>query len=249
MNHNPFTIGLDILSEEYGNSFVDSQKYFGQVSRHLVGLASVIEECSDNWRPTVSELLDLLPESKATNELVSSGLSYGVAKYIGLDFPGPAILLYGAALNTIGSAPNTELKETISIAEDILQRNNLLDNIHVKKTLEAAYQRASFDKVSKMLRDEFKQGIIDSGIEVKDIDSLVKDIVNVTHDVRHKGLIERLVWKHDSIRFGGSSTDIGYIHKIEKVEFEDDKLRDLLPYANLGCAYSIYRRIISRKKK
>jgi len=248
MKHKQFSLGLGILSEEYQKLFVDDSKYSGQVSRHLVGLASIIEECNKTWRPSVSDLLKLLPESEETNELVSAGLAFCVAQFIGLDFPGPAILLYGAALNTIGKEPNIELDESISKAKNILTESKLLDNEHINSVINAAIERASFDKVSKMLRDEFRQGIFDSGVEIGDIEQLVRDIVNATHDVRHKGLIERLVWTHKTISYGGSSTDAGYMHRIDKVEFKNDKLRDLLPYANLGCAYSIYRRIDERRK-
>jgi len=248
MKHKQFTLGLGILSEEYKKSFVDDNKYSGQVSRHLVGLASIIEECNKTWRPPVSELLKLLPESEETNELVSAGLSFCVAQFIGWDFPGPAILLYGAALNTIGNEPNIELDESITNAKVILKENNLLDNSQIKRVINAASERASFDKVSKMLRDEFRQGIIDSGLEINEIEQIVRDIVNATHDVRHKGLIERLVWTHKTISYGGSSTDAGYMHRIDNVEFKNDKLRDLLPFANLGCAYSIYRRIEERRR-
>lgn len=107
-------MGLEILSQNYRKLFVDESKYSGRVANHLAGLAAAIEYSHEDWRPTVSELLDLLEKSESINEIVAAGMVYGSALIIGQDYPGPAILLYGAALNVIGSAPNVKLNDAIN---------------------------------------------------------------------------------------------------------------------------------------
>jgi hypothetical protein len=240
-------MGTEILSSEYRISFVDDLKYDGRVANHLSGLAAAIEDSHETWRPTVSELLSLLPESDSTNALVASGMAYGSAKSIEIDFPGPAILLYGAALNVIGSSPNTALSNSILIAEEKLITEGLGEDPDIRIMLHAAKERASFDKVSQMLRDEFRHGLLDSGFDEETVSEVVPKIVSATHDVRHKGLIERLYWTHRTEDYGGSSTDAAYLHQIEEVEFKDDILRSLLSYAAIGCSFSILRRIKDRR--
>lgn len=241
-------MGVGILSHDYRVVFVDNPKYSGRVSDHLAGLAVSIEDSHDSWRPTVSELLSLLPESPESNSIVAAGMAYGSAKAIGHDYPGPAILLCGASLNTIGSAPNVELESAISAAKEILIEKGINQDPDIKELVNAATQRASFDKVAKMLQDEFSQGLRDSGkFEDSTILDIVPKIVNITHDVRHKGLIERITWKNLEIEVGGTSTNAGYMIQIDEIVFVDDELRDLLPYAMTGCAYSILRRLEDRR--
>jgi hypothetical protein len=237
-----------LLSKDYRAIFVDDPKYSGRVSTHLAGLASAIEDSHQNWKPTVSELVALLPKSDESNALVAAGMAYGAAKQMMADYPGPAILLFGAALNAIGTAPYTELQWVIEQAEAILKANGLDSREEIRKTVQAAKERASFDKVSQMLRDEFTLGLKDSGkyTETK-IEEVVPKIVKVTHDVRHRGLIERLRWKNLVVEEGGSSTNIGYFHEIDEVIFTDDLLQELLEYAQVGCAFSILRRFENRR--
>lgn len=241
-------MGIYILSADYQLIFVDDPKYEERVAHHLCGLAAVIEACNDSWRPTVSQLLELLPQSDSTNAIVSAGMAYGAGYSIEKEFPGPAILLYGAALNVIGSAPNTDLAISISKAKRKLEESPLANDQDLKVLIRAATERASFDKVSQMLRDEFTNGLTDSGLYRREfIDDIVPKIVKVTHDVRHKGLIERLFWKRKTVGYGGSSTDVGFMHLIKEVEFIDDELRNVLPYAQQGCAFSIFQRLNDRR--
>lgn len=241
-------MAIEILSSSYREGFIDQSKYSGRVSNHLAGLASAIEDSHDDWRPTVSELLGLLPRAESTNAIVAAGMSYGAAKSIGDDYPGPAILLYGAALNVIGSAPNVELNAAIARSKDKLNEYSLMEDHDIREIIEAAKQRASFDKVSQMLRNEFASGLKDSGrFDDELIADVVPKIVNVTHDVRHKGLIERILWKNLVIEVGGTSTDAGYMHEIDEVVFTDDLLRELIVYAQVGCAFSILQRMEERR--
>jgi hypothetical protein len=164
------------------------------------------------------------------------------------DFPGPAILLYGAALNAIGSALNTELDSAIDKASEIFDHAGLSDNEHIKALVGAAKERARFGRVSQMLRDEFSAGMEASGeFDQSEIPELARQIVDVTHDVRHKGLIERLRWRHKTEEVGGTDTDAGYLVEIDEIEFTDDLLRDLLLPAQLGCAYAIKKRLDERR--
>ena len=55
----------------------------------------------------------MLPPSELSNKIVLSGAANGSARLIQDDYHPPALLLYIAALNVIGSAPQTELREII----------------------------------------------------------------------------------------------------------------------------------------
>ncbi len=241
-------MSLYLLTPAYQERFVDDPKYGGRVAVHLAGLASAIEDSDPTWRPTASQLVLLLPKSEESNALVAAGMAYGAAKRMMSDYPGPAILLFGAALNVIGSAPNTELQGIIKRAESVMAAKGLGTNEDIKQIIRAAKERAEFDKVSQMLRDEFSQGLKDSQKYSEDkINEVVPNIVRVTHDVRHRGLIERLQWKNIIVEEGGSSTNIGYIREIDEIIFTDDLLQELLECAQVGCAFSILRRLKMRR--
>ena len=221
-----------ILSREYQASFVDDPKYAGRVATHLAGLASAIEDSHLSWRPTVSRLVSLLPKSEQSNSVVAAGMAYGAGKNILNYYPGPAILLFGAALNVIGNSPNIELQESINRSKIILAESHLDQNEDITQLLLAAEQRASFDKVSQMLRGEFSQGLRDSGkYNNEKIKDVTRKIVNITHDVRHRGLIERIEWKKIKVEEDGSSTNTGYFHEIDEIIFGDDLLQELGRYA------------------
>ena len=243
------SLSLMPISKEYASSFVDDLRFRGRPADHLSGLAAVAEDTDPTWRPTVSELARLLPPSQESNALLAAGTAYGAAKLIAEDFPGPSILLYGAALNVIGIAPQTELQDSISRAEQAIDKAGLLADGDVKLLVAAARERARFDKVTQMLKQEFTQGLQASGTySASEIDDVVPKIVSVTHDVRHKGLIERIEWANTYMSVGGSSTDAGYLIKLDEIEFKDDKLRALLPYAKVGCAFSIAKRLQERRR-
>lgn len=243
-------MGLEILSQNYRKLFVDESKYSGRVANHLAGLAAAIEYSHEDWRPTVSELLDLLEKSESINEIVAAGMVYGSALIIGQDYPGPAILLYGAALNVIGSAPNVKLNDAINRSKVKLKELDLTENQDIRDLIIAAEERASFDRVNKMLKDEFAEGLRDSGtLDEKFIQEVVPKIVAVTHDVRHKGLIERIRWSKLQVEVPGSSTMAGYMYEIDQIIFTDDELREIIGYAQIGCAFSILRRMEERRER
>ena len=132
---------VSLLSSTYAATFIDDEKYSGRVSTHLTGLASAVEDSHPDWRPTVSQLVVLLPESEASNAIVASGMAYGPAKQIGNEFPGPAILLFGAALNVLGSAPNTEMLEAIERSRGKIQASGLHTDEDIKLLVRAAEER------------------------------------------------------------------------------------------------------------
>jgi len=239
---------VKLISEDYARKFLDDLKYKGHAQRQLEGLAAIVEDTDPSWRPFISELVALLPPSPSSNCLLVAGTAYGCAKMIQEDFPGPAILLYGAALNSIGSESNTKLAIAIENANHILDSAGLLNNDDIKILVRAAKERAKFDRVSQMVQDEFSKGMAASGkFNQSLIPELSKEIVSVTHDVRHKGLITRIHWRYKTQEAGGSDTDIGYLRKIDEVEFIDDRLSNLIFPAQIGCAYAIKARLDERR--
>jgi len=178
-----------ILEPDYDGVF-DDVRFPLEANMLLRGLAAVIQDSHPTWRPRVSELVKLLPQSEQSNALMLAGSAYGAARAIQDRFPGPAILLYGAALNVAGSAPQIQLRSSIESAEEKLKSFSCLDDPDIRELVRAAKERASFDKVSEMLRQEFSSGLRRSGKYNDDeIAYAVPRIVSATHDVRHMGLV------------------------------------------------------------
>jgi hypothetical protein len=227
-----------LLSNDYSSTFVDDAKYEGRPAKYLEGLACAIQDGHTSWRPSISELISLLLKAECANAIVASGMAYGAAKSVAEWFPGPAILLFGAALNVLGTAPNVELQEAITKARELLEEHGLASQPEIGEVLRAAKERATFDKVSQMLREEFSNGLRASGrYEESRITDVAVKIVKVTHDVRHKGLIERIrIEDYIDVREGATSTDIGWLRRVDAVNFTDDLLRELTSYAQIGCA-------------
>ena len=101
--------------------------------------------------------------------------------------------------------------------------------------------------VTRMLQQEFSLGLRSSGLyEDKVIEGYVQKIVNITHDVRHKGLIERIFWVSNDYSSPQSSTDTTWIHE-DGVIFKDDELRNLVQPAQVGCAFRILNKIENLK--
>lgn len=181
-----------ILEESYEKIFVDVRIYSPVTVSFLRGLAAAIQDAHPSWRPNISELAEILKscDVKYRNCLLNAGASYGAAKLIG---PGPAILLLGAAIQAIGegSYPNRELEERIVAAESKLEAHGLKKDEDLKAVINAAKERASFDKVSELMRTEFRKGLESAGYPQERIDIVVPRIVKITHDVRHRGVINK----------------------------------------------------------
>ena len=252
----------DILSEEYAERFVDTDRYDWRTEDFLRGLAAAIQDSNLEWRPGLTELVELLPPASASNRLVLAGAAYGSGKSIKEKYPGPSILLFGAALNAIGSEPQVELEEAIAAALPKLKEASVLEDPDVAEIVRAAKERARFDKVGAMLRSEFAAGLQLAGkYTIEEIDDVVPKIIRVTHDVRHKGLIDRFGWAVASLdgeKFSAdprqvkekrSSTSIEYLHEEGQIIYTKSWLEDLIPYAQEGCAYAISSRMLKRNEE
>ena len=250
-------MNIDILNKDYDSEFND-KNYQAPIPMLLKGLAAAIQDSHPAWRPTLSELATLLRSAKDPSGIVLAGSAYGAAKAIKDDFPGPSILLFGAALNVIGSAPQIELNKNIDAAEKKLKESSLYEDTDIKMVLQAAKQRAKFDKVGEMLKQEFTNGLKKTcKYTDEQIAEVVPKVVNITNDVRHKGLIVRFYWScvdsdfssiETNIPISKSSTDISFLHQENRIIFDDSELRKLIPYAQEGCAYAILSRMEDCRK-
>ncbi|MCH7484284.1 MAG: hypothetical protein IIA90_03945, partial [Chloroflexi bacterium] len=117
--------------------------------------------------------------------------TYGTGKQLRSPFPAVAILLFCSALNNVGDAPNTKLKELIARAEETITEAGLDDDESVKSVIQAAHERASFDRVTKMLRSEFYDGLKSTGHYTEEnLNQIVRNIIQVGHAARHEALID-----------------------------------------------------------
>ena len=225
----------------------------------LDGLGHAWADAGGEPRLSDEQVIDLLPESEETNRLALAGYAYGAAEKLSGEYPGAAILLLGAALDSIGSAPRTKLDEQVKKIRRLLKEQSLLDDPDVLAVVDAAQTLSSFDRVTQKMKMEFSQGLQESGKYPENgIDDLVEEIVKVTHAVRHKGLLQRFyiaprqaspnssfiqVIDQSEIQ---SSSDAGFIYEPDNFEIVEDRLATLVIPARIACAYQISRRLRDR---
>jgi len=247
-----------ILSPEYEAIFIDDRTLPPSTVPLLRGLAAAIQDSHSDWRPKLSELVNLIRGTKQEVALVNAGGAYGAAKQIKDMYPGPSLLLFGAAINAIGKLSNVELQKAIKNAEEKLKQASMPDDVDIKATLESAKERASFERVSEMLRHEFAEGLRRTKkYDETKINEVVKKIVNVTHSVRHEAVIDRFGWdKAKVIQIGQDTvyfcdlipesdefTDIFSQHSQNYAWHGKSFFQDLIPYAQDGCAQAILQRL------
>jgi len=243
----------EILSPSYERDFVDTHDYAPTTVFYLRGLAAAIQDSHISWRPKLSELIKLLREKNEAQRIAASGASYGAAKQIKDYYPGPAILLFCAAVDAIIDAPQTELKGQIEKAEQRIRNARIDGNEDIKISLKAAYERASFDNVTQKIRGALIEGLMSSGkYEEETIKEKVQGIVNTSHDVRHRALVDRcgwhVAWCVDGVYFCDATkikdhkeyTDL-FSRKPagDNLMFGKSFLNGLMPYAQDGCAFTI----------
>jgi hypothetical protein len=225
----------------------------------LDGFGQAWIDATGKSKPSDDQLIDLLPESDETNRLALAGYAYGVANKLSSEYPGAAILLLGAALDSIGSAPRSELREQVQRVRTLLKNESLTDDPDVAAVLNAAQTLSNFDKVTQKMKAEFAQGLKESGsYQENDIEELVEEIVNVTHAVRHKGLVQRFfISRRRSSRPSGtiyvfehedqqSSSNASFIDDADEYEIVEDRLSKLVSPAQTACAHQISRRLQNR---
>jgi hypothetical protein len=184
-----------IISEEYKAKFIDDRSYSSTAHDMLQGLAAVMEDETDEWRPTMTELIQFIPHDQYGERLVKAGHAYGAGKQLRSSFPALAILLFCSALNRIGNAPNTELRESITRAKKIIKEAGLDEDESLKSVIQAAYEWTDFDKVTQMLRNEFRDGLQSTGrYSDEALNQIVRDIVRVGNEARHEALIDIMDW-------------------------------------------------------
>lgn len=185
----------DLIPDDYKEVFFDDMSYPPSTGWMLKCLASAIVDENPDWRPTMTELIGIIPMNDFGKNLIMAGHAYGAGRQIKNRFPASAILLFCSAVNALGEAPQVELKGAIEEAKELFGTMGLLKNDAVKQVLLAAKDRARFDKVNQMLKDEFKRGLLRTGRYTnKQLDEIVPRIVATGHQARHDALISQHVW-------------------------------------------------------
>lgn len=233
------------------SSYASPEQY---ATAAINGLSEAIQDSQHNWNPTREDLLSILKPSEDTNKIILASFAYAVAKKLSCEYHGPAILLFGAAVDILGSNPRTELANTIKSAKTKIKNTSLHKDPDIKAMIDAASRFADLDKVSEKLRQEFSAGLKQSGkYSDEDIQIWVPRIVNVTHDVRHKGIIYRFSWEfrveNENTGKDRSSSDVGFLNAPEKVVFTGNLLEDILEPAKLGCANVIFKKADQLRNK
>jgi hypothetical protein len=184
-----------IISAAYKGRFIDDHSLSPNAQEMLQGVAAVLEDETDNWRPTLTELLKVIPHNDFGERLIKAGYAYGIGKQLRGHFAAPSILMFCSALNRIGEAPNVKLKDQLSAAQKKIDNAGLSNDEEIQSIIQAAKERASFDKVSEMLRNEFRKGLIrKGGYSGEELEQIVHKIVNIGHHARHDALIDVIEW-------------------------------------------------------
>ena len=246
-----------ILEQCYEERFIDDTSYPPTTALQLRGIAAAIQHSHAIWRPTLSELIALIRPLANGRAYVAAGGAYGAAIQIGEQFPGAAILLFGAALNAVGDLPDVDLHSAIASCIEKLATYGLVQDRDISAVLEAARQRAQFDKVGEMLRRDFRAGLVACGRYASDhIDKLVPRIVNATHRVRHDAVVDLEGWAEMNgtggiyiadgrkIQDRPEFTDPFFqVTHPEKMMFGKPLFNELLGPARDGCSFSLMLRV------
>ncbi len=165
---------------------VETDKYYKD---RISNLAKVFIYSSYSWKPNEQELDKLFSPrvgQESVQKLFDSADIFVIATSIERKFPGPAILLYVAAVEAFLEGPDTELKSQIHEAKDIFDKLRISGDPNVKAVVAAASERAQFAKVTSFVKKEFEKGICAAGYPQKDSTGLAKRIVRASNDVRHR---------------------------------------------------------------
>lgn len=230
------------------SSYASPEQY---ATAAINGLSEAIQDSQHNWDPTPKELLSILKPSEDTNKIILASFAYAVAKKLSCEYPGPAILLFGAAIDILESNPRTELADKIQSAKTKIRDASLQEDPDIKEMINGASEFAKLDKVSEKLRQGFSAGLKQSSkYSDEDIKNLIPRIVEATHAVRHKGIIYRFGWnfsvKEDKDR---GSSDASFFQSPKEVIFTGDLLKDLLEPAKIGCANVISKKAVQLRNR
>ena len=245
-----------ILSPEYEARFVDTQVYPPSTPFMLRGLAAALQDAGSSWTPVVSDLALILQPVAARDDLVACGGAYGAAKSIQTTYPGPSLLLYGAIVNRMYQQEDAQLDASIQTAQSAIHSAGLADNPDVARLIDAARERARMGRVSETMRNAFAEGMQLSGrYKPEQAADLARRLVDSTHDVRHRAIIDKMAWL-DIHPIGGHY----FVHNRMIEQFGDtDPFQEappapatragsslftvLVPHAQTACAFLITRQL------
>jgi hypothetical protein len=184
-----------ILAPEYEKRFIDTTNYPPSTGFYLRGMAAAIQDSHPTWRPTFSELIAILKNAEGARELVIAGSAYGAAKQISTAFPGPKLLMYGAAVNALGTPAPYELDDKLNKAREKIENASLSNDEDIIAVLLAATERAGMGKISEMIRKEFAEGLLNTGkYNENKARETARKIVSRANDVRHRGVVDIMGW-------------------------------------------------------
>lgn len=236
-------------------------EYYEQRRRNLV---KVLRKSRWKWPGGPMELERSLRGRCGTERverLLDAAESYCAANAIEREYPGPAILLYGAAVEALkGDLPDTELKKAIASAKASIKKDarHLWRCGDVQAVFDAAHDKASHAKTTRFMVEEFARGLELAGHEAGNARDEAKKIVDTTHDVRHRAKVDQV--DHQVLFAGG-----GAIHALPRdelvegmkrgpVKVADGPVRAIFPFtfsvlpplcdaARTGCANAIASRV------
>lgn len=249
-------MAASILSPGYESNFMDAEIFPASIPFVLKGLAAAIEQCHPTWRPKGSELAKILLSFPGRDNLIAAGAAYGAARSIQEIYPGPALLLYGTAIDRLFKEEDSDLKLTIQSTEAKLAKANLLSFPDVDDTVQAARERVRMGNVSEKMRREFTRGLIISNQYDEDqARVLAQRIAAVVHSPGQDALIDQYVWADNQPLSDAGQVDLDLLENAGSTSLHMEApgnpttragkslFQELVPHAQIACSYILFEQI------
>lgn len=248
-----------LLSDEYEATFLDTRMYPPTTPFLLRGLAAAIEATHPSWRPSLSELAEVLMTTDRRHRIVAAGSAYGAARSLPSSLPGPALLLYGAAVETLFQHADTSLDAVVDSASQTLEQANLIDDEDISTLIGAARERARMGRASETMRIHIARGLVMTGDYRESVAApFAQRIVSSTHRVRHRALIDRYIYVdiepvgghyhvdlYDEIETRGSTDPFVEESPQPTMRAGRSLFSELVPHAQRACAQLLAESVTS----
>jgi hypothetical protein len=135
-----------------------------------------------------------------------------------------------------------------------LSSTNLLANEDIKALVEAAKERAKMGRISAAMRKEFTEGLMLSNkYDHSQAKEIAENIVETTHDVRHRALIDRFKWLNiypinetyrvdfSEIKEHGTTDIFQTKPPFPETRAGGSLYQELVPHAQIACAYLLFK--------
>jgi len=159
-------------------------------------------------------------------------------------------------VNVLFQEEDDELNQAIRRAEKAIAAAGLGSDTDVGSVIQAALERARMGRISQLMREGFAHGLeLSSRYDSSQAQDLARRIVNSTHDVRHRAIIDQFAWTVVTPNEGNHVIDSRIFDEFGDTDpFQEappppatragtSLLSQLVPHAQISCAYVLAARL------